>query len=114
MVAPVSEETIRQIDEFMSLYADWLEARASYKRPRRSASDGLLDRLDDERDAATRSLMTMPVSRGWMIWHKLEVFGLTISESNDIGQYHLREAVWMWGCIKADMMRFGFRNEEER
>ena len=52
MVAPVSQETIRHIDGFMGLYADWLEARAAYKRPCRNASDKLVDRLDDERDAS--------------------------------------------------------------
>lgn len=98
----------RAIDTFLTRYADCLAIEAEYERPDATRSDHASDRLNDERNETVRLFLSTPCPKSWTIWRKLEIFERVLGKDDDQGDHALRECVWMWGCIKADIMRFGF------
>ena len=97
----------RAIDEFQTLYADWMEACAHHQRPIPKEHDEIdFDRIRSERlETATRDLMTTPAILPWMVWDKITVFEHFLYASGEYADWTDRREVWMLGCIKADLMR---------
>jgi hypothetical protein len=91
---------------FDKLYANWLKARAANEDRDNNTSDVDGIRLSDLEDEAARLLLVTPSVLSWMVWKKIEVFEFYLKSELDSSYTDCRIHAF-WGCIKADLARFG-------
>ena len=94
------------------LYSGWLAARAATFDPELPEDAAALTERMDKRDAAARALLVRPSALPWMIWRKWEVLDDFITSDSEDGPCADNRTIAALGCIKADILRFGFGADE--
>jgi hypothetical protein len=93
------------------LYSGWLAARAAMFDPNMPEDADALSERQDKCDAAARALLARPSALPWMIWRKWEVLDDFTTSDTD-GPSTDNRTIAALGCIKADILRFGFADPE--
>jgi hypothetical protein len=92
---------------FEQLYSNWLRAHGDYANP---ANDDDSDEADtvqgDIVDEAAHLLFITPAIEPWMVWKKIEAFEYYFCGNGEC-EWTDRRQVAFFGCIKADLARFG-------
>jgi len=94
------------------LYSSWLAARAAYYDPDMPGDDDAFNERGRKCDAAALAFLVMPAARPWTIWRKWEV--LEEIAASEVYEGHMPDnrLITALGCIKADILRFKFREPD--
>jgi hypothetical protein len=104
---PMSAEERAQRHAFDRAYARWLSARAALESPDGPRDAETMGQLGKECVLAERELMFIPSQQGWMVWRKLEAFGLSIEDEARDGQRADAFSTLALAAIKTDLIRLG-------
>jgi hypothetical protein len=63
---------------------------------------------NDAESEAARQLLAFPAPVGWAIWRKFEVLDFFVAQDAIAGRARDNRTIAALGCIKADILRFGF------
>ncbi|HKH81276.1 MAG TPA: hypothetical protein VKA03_06665 [Methylovirgula sp.] len=91
---------------FDQLYANWLTARGDRANPAHDDDDEAATLRSDREDEAARLLFATPAVLPYMIWQKIEAFEFYFCGDGEC-KWTDRRQVAFFGCIKADLARFG-------
>jgi len=94
------------------LYSNWLVACARLFDPTLPNDAHALTERQDESNAAARALLVKPSALPWMIWRKWEVLESVVTDDIEDGPRVDNLTIAALGCIKADILRFGFGADE--
>jgi hypothetical protein len=97
-------------NHFEQLYSNWLTARGDRANPSHPDDDEGATLRSDREDECARLLFIATAVVPWMVWRKMEVFDIYLSDGANIGEWADRRQIAFWGCIKADLARLGVGN----
>jgi hypothetical protein len=95
--------------EYEANFEEWLGVRGGA-----GETDEQTHERSDREEDLTRFLLTAPLVRDWMIFHKFEVFGHYFKKYGDKRGYVETMAAEGLANIKLDLLRCGLRREEAR
>jgi hypothetical protein len=98
---------LKQANGFRQLYSNWLALRGEDTSPAQDKDDDDADSFRADRvDEAARLLFITPAVHSYMVWQKIEVFEHYLTSDSE-GQFTDCRPLAFFGCIKADLARFG-------
>ena len=95
------------IDAFLTLFADWLAARAEYERPH-DDGDEADEALDFRVNQLARLITTTSAPTRWAIWQKLEILEHYLLFGGEGTSWTDNREFVMLAGIKADLATFGY------
>jgi hypothetical protein len=108
----VSAEFSERFEKFQTLYRDWLAARAACADPNGPEDDEDMAARDRKRDAAEMALLAMPAPNPSCFFQKWEVLERLVASEAEDGRLTNFRTTMAIGAIKADILRFGLKNQE--
>jgi hypothetical protein len=100
---PLSDERLA----FMRANSRWLKARVTRADPDGPEDDEFSRQADLEYAQAEKEMILTPANQDWMVWKKIELFELVLTDemtNGDLTNHFLMVAL---GAIKADLLRLG-------
>ncbi len=94
---------------FDQLYSNWLAARGDTANPSHPDDDEASDLRDDREDEAARLLFVTPAVLPYMVWQKIQASEFYFYGDGEC-EWTDRRQVAFFGCIKADLARFGIKD----
>jgi hypothetical protein len=101
----------QQRDEFDRLYRDWHATRAAAYDPDLSEDNKSWDARFDAYYAAQAALMIAPAPLPLCVFHKWELLDHLMTDEIVNGPFTVKEALIALASIKADILRFGLKEE---
>jgi hypothetical protein len=92
---------------FQRANSRWLKARVTRADPDGPEDDEFARQADLEYAQAEKEMILTPASQDWMVWKKIELFELVLTDemtNGDLTNHFLMVAL---GAIKADLLRLG-------
>lgn len=104
---PATPRKIKEMEAFQGIYAEWLQARAEIANDEKVDRKGV-EALTEAENEAFRRVLSTPAGSAQQVWMKWEVLeNLILLDARD-GMAVDYRAVMALGCVKADLLRFGF------
>jgi hypothetical protein len=92
---------------FARAHSRWLKARGTRADPDGPEDDEFSRQADLEYEQAEKEMILTPAIQDWMVWKKIELFELVLTDEmtdGDLTNHFLMVAL---GAIKADLLRLG-------
>ncbi|HKH80246.1 MAG TPA: hypothetical protein VKA03_01275 [Methylovirgula sp.] len=104
-------QRLRARKHFEQLYSNWLTARGDHANPAHEDDDEAARLRSNREDEAARLLFVTPAVLPFMVWQKIEAFEFYFCGDGEC-RWTDRRQVAFFGCIKADLARFGIGGED--
>ena len=92
---------------FMRANSRWLKARVTRADPDGPEDDEFSRQADLEYAQAEKEMILTPASQDWMVWKKIELFELVLTDEMTDGPLTNHFLMVALGAIKADLLRLG-------
>jgi hypothetical protein len=92
---------------FQRANSRWLKARVTRADPDGPEDDEFAWQADLEYAQAEKEMIVTPASQDWMVWKKIELFELVLTEEMTDGPLKNHFLMVALGAIKADLLRLG-------